>query len=296
MSVSSRLSQVFKSADRITFDDSSRIVIISDCHRGDASWADNFARNQNIYFQALRHYYDNNFVYMELGDGDELWENKTLREIIGFHSHVFWLLSRFFHENRLYFIYGNHDMLKGNANFVKKHLYTAFDEVEQKNIPLFPNVKVHEGLVLQHRDTNCEMLLVHGHQGDTINDRLWKLGRFLVRYFWKPLELFGVNDPTRAAKNYTKKIKIEMKLIEWVKNEKKMLVAGHTHRPVFPEIGEPPYFNDGSCVHPRCMTALEIVEGNIQLVKWSVRTKSDGTLFIDREALTEPKKLCDYCR
>ena len=72
------------------------------------------------------------------------------------------------------------------------------------------------------------------------------------------------------------------------------MVAGHTHRPMFPEVGEPPYFNDGSCVHPRCITAMEIVFGNIKLVKWYVNTKEDGTLFVDKEVLAGPRKLKDY--
>lgn len=66
------------------------------------------------------------------------------------------------------------------------------------------------------------------------------------------------------------------------KEENCMIITGHTHRPMFPEIGEPLYFNDGSCVHPRCITAIEIVEGDVTLVKWVVKTKKDGTLYIAR--------------
>jgi hypothetical protein len=51
-----RLSQVFKSAQNISFDDSSKIVLISDCHRGDGSGADDFSRNQLPYFAALTYY------------------------------------------------------------------------------------------------------------------------------------------------------------------------------------------------------------------------------------------------
>ena len=121
-----------------------------------------------------------------------------------------------------------------------------------------------------------------------------EISRFLVRYLWRPLNVIGVNDPTRTAKNYHKKEAVEKKLIEWVIKEKHMLIAGHTHRPMFPEVGEPPYFNDGSCVHPSCITGMEIEDGNIKLVKWYVKTKEDGTLFIDREVLAGPRKLKDY--
>lgn len=73
-----------------------------------------------------------------------------------------------------------------------------------------------------------------------------------------------------------------------------MLIAGHTHRPMFPEVGEPPYFNDGSCVHPHVITAIEIANGDIMLVKWNIKTKNDGTLFVDRDVLAGPRKLKDY--
>ncbi|TGE39164.1 serine/threonine protein phosphatase [Desulfosporosinus fructosivorans] len=289
-----RITKVFESADEIPFDDSSRIILMSDIHRGDGGWADDFSKNQNLYFAALTHYYNENYTYIELGDGDELWKNKKLSDIIYVHSHAFWLLSKFFKEGRLHFIFGNHDMVKRDPKFVENNLYQYFDEREKKHIPLFENIKLHEGLVLRHRVTDQKILLIHGHQVSLIDYELWRLGRFLVRYLWRPLESFGVNDPTSTAKNYDKKDAVENRLIEWVTREKQMLIAGHTHRPRFPEVGEPQYFNDGSSVHPRCITGIEIAEGNITLVKWDVKTKNDGTLFIGREILAGPRELKDY--
>ncbi|KJS85109.1 metallophosphoesterase, partial [Desulfosporosinus sp. BICA1-9] len=278
-----RISKVFESAEEIPFDDSSRIILMSDVHRGDGGWADDFSKNQNLYFAALTHYYNEDYTYIEIGDGDELWKNKRLSEVIYVHSHAFWLLSKFFKEGRLYSIFGNHDMVKRDHEFVKNNMYQYFDEREKKYFPLFENIKVHEGLVLKHKLTNQKILLIHGHQVSFIDYEMWRLSRFLVRYLWRPLESFGVNDPTSTAKNYDKKDAVEKQLIEWVTREKHMLIAGHTHRPRFPQVGEPPYFNDGSSVHPRCITGIEITDGNITLVKWDVKTKIDGTLFIGRE-------------
>jgi len=294
MNILKRLSKVFETAQQILFDDSSKIVLMSDCHRGDGSWADDFSRNQNLYFAALTHYYNENYTYIELGDGDELWENSEFSNIKQVHSDVFWLLSKFYSKGRLYLIYGNHDMVKKDKSFVKSNLSKYLDETERRFVPLFKNIKPHEGLILKYRVTGDKIYLLHGHQVDCLNDRLWKLARFLVRYFWRPLNMFGVNDPTRTAKNYEKKEVIEKRLIEWVIKENHMLIAGHTHRPMFPEVGEPAYFNDGSCVHPRCITAIEIANGCIMLVKWNVKTKNDGTLFIGREVLAGSRKLKDY--
>ena len=289
-----QVSQVFERAEEILFDDSSRIVLMSDIHRGDGSWADDFARNQNIYFAALTHYYNNNYTYIEIGDGDELWENNKLSDIVHAHRDVFLLLSKFFYEGRLHFIFGNHDMVKGNYRFVENNLFQYFDEREKKFIPLFENIKPHEGLVLRHKATDNKVFLLHGHQVDCLNYNLWKLSRFLVRYLWRPLNFFGVNDPTSTAKNYRKKAAVEKKLIQWVMREKHMLISGHTHRPMFPDVGEPPYFNGGSSVHPRGITGIEIADGYITLVAWNVKTKYDGQLFINREVIAKPRKIRDY--
>lgn len=287
------ISQVFESAEEIPFDQCSRIVLMSDCHRGVGNWTDNFSKNQNIYFSALTHYYNERYTYIEIGDGDELWENDNIKDIINAHSDVFWLLSKFFNKDRLYFIFGNHDMVKRDISFVKNNLYQYYNEPQRRYIPLFEDVKIHEGLVLKQRNTKNKILIIHGHQADYMNDKLWKLSRFLVKYLWRPLESLGVNDPTSTAKNYKKKDVVEKKLTQWVKKEGHILIAGHTHRPSFPEVGEAPYFNDGSCIHPRCITAIEIIQNSIVLVKWSIKTRSDGTLFIGRDVLAGPRNL-DY--
>lgn len=289
-----RLSQIFQASEEIPFDDLSRIVLMSDCHRGDGSWADSFLRNQDTYFAALTHYYKENYTYIELGDGDELWENRNFSDIIRVHSNVFWLLTKFFQQRRLHFIFGNHDIMKKDEQFVKKNLYRYLDQQEKEYVPLFEHIKIHEGLVLKHRITGDKIFLIHGHQVDFLNYNIWKIGRFLVRHLWKPLEVYGVNDPTRTAKNYEKKIAVDKRLTEWARTESQMLIAGHTHRPVFPEVGQTLYFNDGSCVHPRCITAIEIAEGNILLVKWSIKTRNEGTLFIGRDILAGPRKLKDF--
>ena len=69
---------------------------------------------------------------------------------------------------------------------------------------------------------------------------------------------------------------------------------GNPYRPRFPEPGDIPLFNDGSCVHPRSITGIEIEEGNISLIKWQINTTDDGTLRVVRILLEGPQKLDDY--
>jgi UDP-2,3-diacylglucosamine pyrophosphatase LpxH len=291
MSTSKRLTEVFESAKEIPFDESSKFIFFSDCHRGDNSWADDFAHNQTLFFHALNYYYNKGFTYIEIGDVDELWENKRFAIIRRAHSHVFWRMGEFHKEKRLYLIWGNHDIERKHRKNVEKTLYRYYDHRQRKYKPLFEGIEVHEGLVLRHSGTGNKIFLVHGHQGDWINDCLWWLGRLLVRYFWRHLQLLGARDPTSPAKNFRKQAVVEKKIIEWVEANHQMTICGHTHRSRVPEVGKPPYFNTGSCVHPRCMTGIEIQNGEISLIKWWVRPMPGGGLHVVKEPIVKPKKL-----
>jgi predicted phosphodiesterase len=291
MSTFNRLSEVFKSSAEIPFDNSSKIVLISDCHRGDGSWVDDFSHNQNLYYCAIKYYYNNGFTYIDLGDSDELWKNKKFSDISSIYADIFSLLHNFYIEDRFYMIYGNHDIVKRHPAFAKKYLDKYYDSHTDSYEPLFENIKVHEGLILRHTETQTKIFLIHGHQGDLLNDIFWRLGRFFTRYVWRRLEFFGHKDPTSAAKNYAKKRKVEKKILEWVSVNKQIIIAGHTHRPTCPPKEELPYFNDGSCVHPNCITCIEIVNSEITLVKWDIKTRHDRTVYIDREPIAVPRKI-----
>lgn len=294
MSTFNSLNKVYKSSKVININDSSKIILMSDIHRGNNSWSDDFAHNQNLFFTALNHYYNKGFTYVELGDGDELWENRSFQEIRKTHSHVFDLLHKYYIDNRLHFIYGNHDMVKKREKFAKKNLYSYYDERKEKYIPLFKDIKCEEGIVLNYLNKE-NIFLVHGHQGDLLNDKLWWLARFLVRYVWKPIELYlGFKDTTSPAKNFKKKKLTERKITRWARINNTMVISGHTHRPVFANINEPLYFNTGSGVHPRCITGIEIEKGEISLIKWSIRTKDDGVLYVTREIIVGPENLNSF--
>ena len=295
MSSTSRLNRAYTHAKRILFDDTSKFVLFSDCHRGDNSFADDFANNRNIYFHALKHYYTEGFTYCELGDGDELWENLSFDSLLNAHKNVYLLMKQFHDHGRLHMIWGNHDMVYRNASYVEKHLSTYFDAKIGRDVDLFCDIKYHEGIVLQHSKTGQELFLCHGHQADWWNYLFWKWSRFLVRILWKPLNVMGIADPTSPAKNYKELIRIERRTKKWiVDNNNRITITGHTHRPRFPEPGDIAFFNDGSCVHPRSITGLEIENGKISLIKWEIATTDDGTLKIVKVLLEGPTALIDY--
>ena len=153
MSSFTRLDRAYQSAKIIPFDDSSKFILFSDCHRGDNSFADDFANNRNIYFHALNHYFREGFDYCELGDGDELWENLNFEYIFEAHKNVFQLLRKFHIQSRLHMVWGNHDMVYRDQSYVDKHLSSYFEPIDGEDKELFEGLAYHEALVLKHKET-----------------------------------------------------------------------------------------------------------------------------------------------
>lgn len=292
MSTAGRLDAAFEDAPVLSLGSDSRYVLFSDCHRGTGVSYDNFLKNQNLYFAALRYYYDRQFTYIELGDGDELWENRSMEQIKSIHDNTFWLLSLYYKQKRLWLLYGNHDLIKRNPRYSGQH-FSSYICSTNKTQPLFPGITFYEGLILKDCLGKRDLYLTHGHQADLLNSVLWKFSRFLVRYIWKPMEHIGFLDPTSAAKNNTKKRKTERLLTGWAIDNDRILISGHTHRPM---IGtkDSPYFNTGSCVHPRCITCIEVTDRCMTLVKWTLRTRDDMTLYVGREELAGPVCIDEY--
>jgi UDP-2,3-diacylglucosamine pyrophosphatase LpxH len=289
------ISNSYKNARRIPLNCDSKIIFFSDCHRGDNSYADDFVHNSKIYFHALRNYYENDFIYIELGDGIELWENRNFEEIFDAHQNVFLLLRDFYLKNRLHMLWGNHDMVFKNKHRTDTLLGTYFDAISSSEKELLKGFIFEEGIILDVEGLNKNILLIHGHQADFFNYVLWKWSRFLVRVLWKPLQIVGVKDPTSPAKNYKELLRVERRLKKWIlANNNQMIIAGHTHRPRFPNPDDLPYFNDGSCVHPRSITGIEIVDLQISLIKWHTISLKDGTLQIVKTVLEGPRDLKEY--
>ena len=264
MSCHRRIDRALQDAVCLPLDRNSRYVIISDCHRGEGTANDNFLKNQHLYYAAMEYYLKRGFYYLELGDGEELWENRCMRRIYECHSDVYMILGRFENKCRLLRIYGNHNM-----------------ELKEQ-LP--------EAIILENREGGRDICMIHGHQADFFNSVCWKLSRFLVRYLWKPLERSGVNDPTSAARNYKKAQRYEKCLVDWTQKNDVYLAAGHSHRPRLPEDGSL-YLNAGSCVHPRSITAIELENMQFVLVKWTMATRQDMSLYVAREVISGPVEI-----
>ena len=125
MSNYNRIEKSFSKALRLSYNVLPKLVIMSDCHRGTGTWADNFLRNRPIYTAALKHYYQENFTYIELGDGDELWENRRFADVYNTHQEIYQILQKFHDESRLFMVFGNHDRVKENGAYLWRGLSGA---------------------------------------------------------------------------------------------------------------------------------------------------------------------------
>jgi len=290
-----KLEKLLEKSAVIPVDENSRIVFFSDCHRGVGGGADDFAHNQLIYIAALDDYFNKGFTYIELGDGDELWENINFERIKTMYRTIFEIFAKLHKQNRLFFIWGNHNRRWKNPKKARKQFATIVSGETQKIKPLFSDFKAHESLVLALKnDEKKKILLVHGHQGELINDTFWWFGRCFVRNFWKVMQaVFGMPDPTRPAFNYFKQRISDKKFTDWVEKKGIPIIIGHTHQSVFPPKGQTPFFNDGSCVHPRCITGIEIENGEIKLIKWFIGRNANNCLCIMKETLAGTRRIAD---
>ena len=274
-----QIDKALRSAPIINTADYPRLVLFSDCHRGNGTWSDSFLNNKTIYEAALGYYFERDFTYIELGDGDELWENRYFSDIEEIHGDIFRLLERFRETGRMFMLWGNHDRVKSRNGFRSKALPPSS-----------------ESLIIKcagRKGEDVRYNLIHGHQADFLNNQLWKLARWMVRYLWRPLELAGVKDPTSAARNYSKGKIIEERMSEWAKVNNTHIIAGHTHRPALSHSRDGwSYANTGSCVHPSTITCLEIDKGTVSLIKWAACADENQYIHICRYLISGPEDFC----
>ncbi len=291
MQTHKRLMRAYNHAKIEDFDQNSKYVFISDCHRGNGAFADEFSKNRNTYIRALTYYYENGFTYVEVGDGDELWEPNRMSVIQEAHTDAVNAMKRFFDDGRMIMIYGNHNIRMRDPEYVKENYYRYYNEFTEEYSDLFPGLEPVEALRLIEKETGQEIFVVHGHQGDLANDQLWRISRFSLRYFWRYLHNFGIKSPASPVKNIFKRHRVERHYIRWIRRYRQMLICGHTHRFKYPRKNELPYFNTGCCVYPTTITAIELENNQISLIRWKILVNADGILQIQRMVLKGPEPI-----
>jgi UDP-2,3-diacylglucosamine pyrophosphatase LpxH len=314
------LSRTRAAGDVLQLDVSSKaLVILSDQHKGARDGADDFQVAEPAYNQAITYYNRMAYTLLTLGDVEELWEERP-RPVIAAYPETFALEAAFHRSGRYLRIWGNHDDNWRYPEEVKKHLDPVYNSK-----PL----EVREGLLLEVND-GAERLgtifLVHGHQGTLDSDVFAGISRLLVRYLWRPFQRLTRIPSNTPATDWRLRQGHNRALYQWsAQQDKLILIAGHTHRPVFESVVDqkqlnneiaaarttlesaaadsrhqrnlsqleeelawlkrarreqfaleqseqrikPTYYNSGCCCYPDgSITGLELVAGEIRLIRW----------------------------
>ena len=217
-----------------------KFIIFSDQHKGRRNGADDFTQAEPNYLAALEHFSSNNFCFINLGDSEELWENR-MWQVKKKNKATFAAEKKFIEHNNYVKIYGNHDLYWDVSPFAPLHLKDMYGE----------KIKVYEGVVLKSlvssresgvdkpdsvlrtKDAELTIFLTHGHQGDAQSDGN-KFSKFFVAWIWAPLQSLLRINPNTPAYNAEKKTLHNHIMYEWSSHQKNiLLITGHTHQPVF---------------------------------------------------------------
>jgi UDP-2,3-diacylglucosamine pyrophosphatase LpxH len=303
-----------------------RIVVLSDQHKGAADGADEFNRCKPAYLAALRHYIDQGFTAVFLGDVEELWE-QGFDDVVRAHRDVLELEGAF-PPSRYYRLWGNHDDRWMRHNKVRKELGR-----------FLPTAAVYEAIrfaVTKDGQPLGTLFMLHGHQGSGLSDQWSWFSRVWLPFYRILQRTFGIGKTT-PAKDACLRGKHDKEMYRWAASQEKViLVAGHTHRPVWSsrthlqklemelarlreradseELADeiaalerqveerraksPPcedelgtasvYFNTGCCkFEDGDITGVELLDGELRLVKWWSEPGPAGPIVLERGRLED---------
>lgn len=302
-----------------------KFIILSDQHKGARDGADIFTKSARNYLKALDHYHQNDYVYINLGDSEELWGNLFL-SVKKHNQSTFDREKLFIDKDKFIKVFGNHDLDWGNAPFAAINLLQIYG----KAIP------VYEGVVLQTmaNDKPLSIFMTHGHQGDLQSDGNW-FSKWFVSSIWGPLQSYLRINPNTPAFSNQLKTDHNRIMYEWSsEHQDTLLITGHTHQPVFRSLTQleilydnlsiakkagdkekvttieakianlhikgnslpdfngylDTYFNTGCCCFDDGdITGIEIADGCIRLIKWSYVEKKSERQVLEECRLEELK-------
>lgn len=210
-----------------------KAVVLSDLHRGAGDRADDFARCERAYAAALGWYLERGYELWLLGDVEELWEN-GIDEVLPRYRKLLELEREFARGPGLRRFYGNHDLDWSKPKLVKEHLAEWLE-----------TAPVREALRLRVREDGVDLgllFLAHGHQGTATSDRWSWISRLAVRNVWRAVQRSQGFLATTPADDQQLRHRHDVAMHAWARGrvlggdetERPVLIAGHTHHPVFP--------------------------------------------------------------
>ena len=201
-----------------------RIIIFSDQHKGDRSHRDDFMLAEQNYLAALAYYDQHKYLYCNLGDSEELWENLVL-DVIKHNKKTFEAERCFLDRNAFIKLFGNHDLYWDNDPLAGFMLQKMFGQ----------KIKVYEGIIfdIPVKGSQLSLFLTHGHQGDLQSDGNW-FSKWFVSTIWGPIQSFLRINPNTPAYDNQLKSEHNQFMYDWTAAQTNLaLITGHTHQPVF---------------------------------------------------------------
>ena len=301
-----------------------KIIIFSDQHRGSRDGSDDFAICENSYLTALDYYNNENFYFINLGDCEELWENTMFG--ISKHNIAVYQKEKLFIDRDAYCkVFGNHDLFWDNdplaANWLKRiygvaiRIFTGVlirvDIFSEATLEIFcthghqgdkqsdgnafskwfvsyiwgplqnlleininspsanDNLKtLHNMYMYDWSAAQENILLVTGHTHQPVFNSLTHLERL-----YQQLEkAYTLNDADAQ-----KKIEAEIP-----RRKREYDFVNHSFDKM-----KPTYFNSGCCCFDDgTITAIEISDGFIRLIKWSLIGGMPERIVAEEEKLS----------
>lgn len=238
----SGLSHLYRDADRrqMNFDPGQqKLVCMSDLHRGRRDGADDFRRSERVYNAALAWYDANGYHLALLGDVEELWEcepgevlDGTEQELGTGYARSLSLERRFHADGRYLRIYGNHDRLWASPGAVSKWLTRHLGDVKVHGAV---RIAVGGAVAQLGEGRTPEILLTHGDAGALDSTVFAPISKRFVHFwaYWQKRIGAFTGIP---ADDWNLRDGQDMTLYQWAAGQdpRLLLIAGHTHRPVFP--------------------------------------------------------------
>lgn len=281
-----------------------RVILFSDQHKGNRSQQDDFIFCEDNYLAALSYYNQQDYLYCNLGDSEELWKN-MIQEVIKHNKATFEAERLFLERNAYIKLFGNHDLYWDNdplAGFNLKNIYRT-------------KVRIYEGIIFSFpvKDEELQLFITHGHQGDLQSDGNW-FSKWFVSNIWGPVQAYLRINPNTPAFDNQLKSEHNQIMYDWTAKQSNLaLVTGHTHQPVFNSLthlertyirieeakergdtaalqklesellagkisgttsprltySKNTYFNTGCCCYnDGDITGIELEDGKIRLIEW----------------------------
>lgn len=301
-----------------------KFIIFSDQHKGSRNGADDFVLCEPNYLAALEYYHQNGFHLINLGDCEELWENMLI-SVKKEQRPSFEKEKLFIPHNAFIKIFGNHDLYWQNDPFAPLQLKEIYGtdvpiyegivlqaSIKNKELHIFcthghqgdavsdgnwfskffiskiwaplqsylrinPNTpaydnhlkSVHNTIMYDWSAQQKNLLLITGHTHQPVFESL----THLERLYRQLLFARQVNDEA-MIKTLEKEIELRKFEYRTVSEDYLKLI--------------PTYFNTGCCCFSDGdITGIEIAEGAVRMIKWSVRKGGPERIILEETQLDE---------